>query len=57
MVPIFHRPMGPSHHSLEAINSMSTFEVIFLPFALDFVQAFHIDISGYGLGLEESILI
>ncbi|XP_044480536.1 histone-lysine N-methyltransferase ATX3-like isoform X2 [Mangifera indica] len=28
MVPIFHQPMGPSHHSLEAINSMSTFEEI-----------------------------
>ncbi|KAJ0111835.1 hypothetical protein Patl1_00604 [Pistacia atlantica] len=26
MVPIFHRPMGPSHHSLDAINSLSTFQ-------------------------------
>ncbi|XP_031262941.1 histone-lysine N-methyltransferase ATX3 isoform X2 [Pistacia vera] len=28
MVPIFHRPMGPSHHSLDAINSLSTFQEI-----------------------------
>ncbi|XP_044502534.1 histone-lysine N-methyltransferase ATX3-like [Mangifera indica] len=27
-VPIFHRPMGPSHHSLDAINSLSAFEQI-----------------------------
>ncbi|KAM2647665.1 hypothetical protein TB1_000886 [Malus domestica] len=25
-LPIFHRPMGPTHHSLGTINSLSTFE-------------------------------
>lgn len=28
--PICHRPMGPRHHSLDAVISLNTYKVIFL---------------------------